>query len=71
MKKWHWAALLGITLFTVFIQIFVPYSRPKGWDIIPLAYAVYGFLGCMLIIFVSKWLGKVLIQKDEKFYDTF
>ena len=71
MKKWHWMVFIGLTLITLVIQIFVPYKQPKWWDKIPLYYAFYGFIGCTLIIFVSKWLGKLMIQKDEKFYDNF
>jgi hypothetical protein len=71
MKKWHWMVFIGLTLITLVIQIFVPYKQPKWWDKIPLFYSIYGFIGCTLIIFVSKWLGKLMIQKDEKFYDNF
>jgi len=71
MKTWHWATLLGLTLITVVIQLFAPYRQPSWWDRIPIFYVVYGFIGCTLIIFVSKWLGKLMIQKDEKFYDDF
>lgn len=71
MKTWHWATLLGLTLITVVIQLLVPYTKPSWWDKIPTFYVIYGFIGCTLIIFVSKWLGKLMIQKDEKFYDNF
>lgn len=71
MKNWHWVVLILITLITLVFQLFVPYRQPGWWDKIPAFYVVYGFIGCTLIIFVSKWLGKLMIQKDEKFYDDF
>lgn len=71
MKTWHWAALTILSLVTVFIQVFVPYKQPSWWDKIPIFNIVYGFVGCTLIIFFSKWIGKLMIQKDEKFYDDF
>lgn len=71
MKTWHWVALIVPTLITVVIQLFVPYHQPSWWDRIPTFYVIYGFIGCTLIIFFSKWLGKLMIQKDEKFYDDF
>lgn len=71
MKTWHWATLIILTLITLIIQLFVPYDQPSWWDRIPAFYVFYGFIGCTLIIFLSKWLGKLLIQKDENFYDKF
>lgn len=71
MKKWHWVTFLILTLITVFIQVLADYKKPNEWDKIPLFYTFYGFIGCTVIIFLSKWLGKLLIQKDEDFYDDF
>ncbi|KJS85499.1 MAG: hypothetical protein JM58_08670 [Peptococcaceae bacterium BICA1-8] len=34
----------------------------KGFDVI------YGFVGCAAIIVISKKLGKLFIQRDEKYY---
>ena len=31
--------------------------------------AFYGFIACILIIFVSKWLGQHFLQRDEGYYD--
>ena len=31
--------------------------------------AFYGFIACILIIFVSKWLGQRFLQRDEGYYD--
>lgn len=71
MKIWHWITFLILTMITVLIQVLGDYKRPNVWDNIPLFYTFYGFIGCTLIIFISKWLGKLLIQKDEDFYDDF
>ena len=30
---------------------------------------VYGFLGCIVIVSISKLLGKAFIQRDEDYYD--
>lgn len=32
-------------------------------------WAVFGFVGCVLIIFVSKWFGHRGIMKREDYYD--
>ncbi len=70
MKTWHWIALGVVTAITVGLQLFGP-ENPKGhaWDRIPAFYALFGFVGCVLIIVVSKALGKAALQKKEDYYD--
>jgi hypothetical protein len=34
----------------------------------PAFYAAYGFVGCIVIIIGSKWVGR-LLQRDEDYYD--
>lgn len=70
MKTIHWIALGLITLGALALQIFGPeHPYPKAWDKIPLFYGAFGFVGCVLIILVSKALGKALLQKPEDYYD--
>lgn len=55
---------------TVVIDFFLP--RPYlhfVWDKIPGFSAVYGFISCILIIVVSKALGKLWLSKPEDYYD--
>lgn len=39
------------------------------WQKIPVFDAVFGFIGCVVIIVVSKALGKIWLQKEEDYYD--
>ena len=39
------------------------------WNRIPGFWAVFGFVGCVAIIFVSKAIGKLWLQKGEDYYD--
>jgi hypothetical protein len=39
------------------------------WDKIPGFSSVYGLVSCVLIIVVSKFLGKWWLQKSEDYYD--
>ncbi len=39
------------------------------WEKIPAFDAIFGFLGCIIIVVVSKALGHSWIQKDEDYYD--
>jgi hypothetical protein len=39
------------------------------WEKIPMFDAFYGFLGCIIIVLGSKWLGHHGIQKNEDYYN--
>jgi hypothetical protein len=65
-----WATLLGITLVgSVAMNFFGPsYPPEKIWDV-KTFFAVYGFIGCVAIIYVSKALGKYWLLKHPGYYD--
>lgn len=56
--------VLSILIEVLFVHHHVHYwwHAFVGFDII------YGFLGCVAIIVVSKFLGKAFIQKKEDYY---
>jgi len=70
MKKWHWIAL-GIVFFISLVLEFgfMTIKDPHWWNSIPAFYGIWGFLGCVAIIYISKWLGKFFILSDEGYYD--
>ena len=39
-----------------------------SWENIPAFYAIYGFVGCSLLVFVAKWLRSFLMRKED-YYD--
>jgi hypothetical protein len=39
------------------------------WEQIPDFDAIFGFLGCVLIVFASKALGHYWLQRNEDYYD--
>lgn len=41
--------------------------HPSG---LPFFEAIFGAVGCWLIVVVSKWLGKVWLQRPEDYYDA-
>lgn len=70
MKPIYWILFGCLTLGTLLLQYFGPeHPYPHAWDHIPLFYAAFGFVGCVLIILVSKALGKRFLQKPEDYYD--
>lgn len=66
LKRLAWATLALV----VVIDFFLP--RPYlhfFWDSIPGFSAAYGLVSCILIIVVSKALGKLWLAKPEDYYD--
>lgn len=39
-----------------------------SWENIPAFYAIYGFIGCVLLVVIAKEMRKVLMRK-EHYYD--
>lgn len=61
-----------VILAVVFISdFFVERAHPVfAWDTIPGFWALYGFIGCVAIVLISKFIGhKCGIMKKEDFYD--
>jgi hypothetical protein len=55
---------------TILLGIFVAPEHPHFfWEKIPGFDAVFGFIGCTLIILGSKALGHGWLQKKEDYYD--
>jgi hypothetical protein len=49
---------------------FVIHKHPHfSWEELPGFYVIYGFLSCVVIVAVSKILGKLWLQKGEDYYD--
>lgn len=70
MKRFHWILLAVPVAGSLALQLFGPeHPHPKPWDGIPLFYGAFGFVGCVLIILVSKALGKAFLQKPEDYYE--
>ncbi len=67
-RRW----LLGATLLAVLVaDFFVPREHPEFfWDHIPGWSALFGFVSCVAIIFVSKALGRQgRLMRREDYYD--
>ncbi len=65
--------LVGALLLSLIAGFLVQaYTHPKVhffWENLPFFSALYGFIGCILIIFGSKALGHYWLQKKEDYYE--
>jgi hypothetical protein len=71
MKPWHWIALLSIAAASLVLELM--YLRGHGghwWNAIPGFYMIWGFLSCVVIIVVSKAIGKLILFRREDYYDA-
>ena len=62
--------ILLITVgLSILIGVFVsPEYAHFSWERIPAFDAIFGFLGCILIVVGSKALGHHWLQRDEDYY---
>jgi len=40
-----------------------------GWESWPEFYAVYGFVACVVLVLISKYVLRPLVMRDEEYYD--
>lgn len=55
-------------LILLIIDFFVHKHAEFTWEGIPEFYAAYGFVSCVLLIFIAKVL-RLLIKRKENYYD--
>jgi hypothetical protein len=70
MKRWQWIVLVVLILVTLVVEMTV--LRGVGghwWNHVPGFYLWLGGGGFLLIIFVSKALGKKLLFRKEDYYE--
>ncbi len=72
MKRIHWILLGVLTFISIIVEFSLEHdpSHDYWWNSIPFFYILYGFIGCVLIIVISKALGKLFIQRKEDYYDA-
>ena len=68
-KRLRTVMIVGIML-TCILGFLFPNKHPHfWWQKIPVYDALFGFAGCIMIIFFSKWIGHRWIMKDKDYYD--
>ena len=60
----------GILAFLIVLDIFVDKSHAHTLvEHLPGFWSIFGFIACVIIIFVSKWFGHSGIMTREDYYD--
>ena len=60
----------GILVFLIAVDFIIPRHEIHFFgDKIPGFWSLFGFISCVLIIVVSKWIGHHWLVRDEDYYD--
>jgi hypothetical protein len=63
------AALLVLVLLDALPGLVDKERAHTRWEQLPAFWAVFGFVGCVVIVLVSKWYGHRGIMTREDYYD--
>jgi len=69
VRPWHWMSLVLLAALSLFAEFAMPHDAEHWWSVVPGFFMLFGFVGCLVIIFFSKALGKLFLQQDEDYYD--
>lgn len=58
----------GICILLVMVDFIVHRHIYHSWEKIPAFYAVYGFVGCVVLVLIAKEMRKFLMR-GEDYYD--
>ena len=58
----------AVLVLLLIIDLFIHKHSAFAWDGAPAFFAVYGFISCVLLIFIAKLL-RICIKRDEDYYD--
>jgi hypothetical protein len=71
VKRWFSAALVVIAIAEIAAPHLFGGDRAHFWfEDIPAWGSIYGLISCLLIIIVSKLLGKLWLTRSENYYGS-
>lgn len=66
--KLLWAIFIAALLVSIFIELFIPAHGLFGIDGLFAFAAWFGFLACVLLVVIAKFIGRFIKRKDD-YYD--
>ena len=63
-----YASLVLLIIVDPVVHLFVHKHADFSWEGFPGFFAAYGFISCVLLIFIAKGL-RLLLKRDERYYD--
>jgi len=68
MTRPRWAAIGVVVAASLVVEHFAHPEHETWWTGIPGFFVLYGFVGCVAIVVLSKWYGKLWVQRGEDYY---
>lgn len=68
MRWWWLTCAAGLGLFLL-LDLLAEGHEGGWWTRIPAFFSLYGLLGCIAIIVLSKLLGSYWLQRSEDYYE--
>ena len=60
----------GALILLIVVDFIIPRHEVHFFgDKIPGFWSLFGFIACVLIIIISKWIGHLGLMQDENYYD--
>jgi len=69
LKCLYGACAVFVLLELVFLFHWADKEAHYGWENMVGFYAAYGFVSCVLLVFVAKYLLRPAVVRDEDYYD--
>lgn len=69
MKRTAWTLLAVVTAASLVLERIVHHEHHYWFHDLPGFVVLYGFVGCVAIVLLSKWFGEAFVQRDEGYYD--
>jgi len=71
VRRWFYAGLAALALIEVVAPLFFYADHGHFWfEDLPAWGSLYGLVSCVVIVLVSKLLGKLWLMRRETYYDS-
>lgn len=57
--------LYGICGLLLVLELFVHRHLKHPWEGLPGFYPLYGFVGCVLLVLIAKWMRRLIIRPEN------
>lgn len=59
----------AVLVLLIIVDFFIPKHPYFPWEGYPSFYAVYGFVSCVVLVLVAKYVLRKAVMREEEYYD--
>ncbi|WP_237064963.1 hypothetical protein [Microbulbifer guangxiensis] len=67
--RWLLRGFYACCLVLFILEFLVHRHTERAWEQLPGFYPLYGFVGCVLLVLIAKWM-RGLLMRPENYYET-